>query len=146
MKSSIICLVFESGKVRGKKGERAMGGLGQHIEYAQNYIAQVEAQQARDVARESAMSSDKAKKNTERLYMVVQAMWELLSAKVGLTDADLEARIREIDMRDGRLDGQDSTQTAPQTCSECGRTILSGQSQCSWCGAQVDGGAFYHAR
>ena len=123
-----------------------MGGLGQHIEYAQNYIAQVEAQQARDVARESAMSSDKAKKNTERLYMVVQAMWELLSAKVGLTDADLEARIREIDMRDGRLDGQDSTQTAPQTCNECGRTILSGQSQCSWCGAQVDGGAFHHAR
>ncbi len=123
-----------------------MGGLGQHIEYAQNFIAQVDAQHARDVARESAMSSDKTRKNTERLYLVVQAMWELLKDKAGLTDADLDAKVQEIDMRDGRLDGQDSTQTAPQTCSECGRTILSGQSQCSWCGAQVDGGAFHHAR
>ena len=32
----------------GKK-MKAMSGLGQHIEYAQNYIAQIEAQQARDV-------------------------------------------------------------------------------------------------
>ena len=35
-----------------------MSGLGQHIEYAQNFIAQVDAQHARDVARESAMSYD----------------------------------------------------------------------------------------
>ena len=108
-----------------------MSGIGQHIEHAQNFIAQVDAQHARDVARESAMSSDKARKNTERLYMVVQAMWELLKEKAGLTDADLEAKVQEIDMRDGRLDGQDLTQTVPLTCRQCGRTILSGQSQCS---------------
>ena len=123
-----------------------MSGLGQHIEYAQNFIAQVDAQHARDVARESAMSSDKARKNTERLYMVVQAMWELLKEKAGLTDADLEAKVQEIDMRDGRLDGQDLTQTVPLTCRQCGRTILSGQSQCAWCGAQAEGGPFTHAR
>ena len=108
-----------------------MSGLGQHIEYAQNFIAQVDAQHARDVARESAMSSDKTRKNTERLYLVVQAMWELLKDKAGLTDADLDAKVQEIDMRDGRLDGQDSTQTDPLTCRQCGRTILSGQAQCS---------------
>ena len=123
-----------------------MSGLGQHIEYAQNFIAQVDAQHARDVARESAMSSDKTRKNTERLYLVVQAMWELLKEKVGLTDADLDAKVQEIDMRDGRLDGQDSTQTAPLTCRQCGRTILSGQAQCSWCGTQAEGGPFTHAR
>ena len=123
-----------------------MSGLGQHIEYAQNFIAQVDAQHARDVARESAMSSDKTRKNTERLYLVVQAMWELLKDKAGLTDADLDAKVHEIDMRDGRLDGQDSTQTDPLTCRQCGRTILSGQAQCSWCGTQADGGPFTHAR
>ena len=105
--------------------------MGQHIEYAQNFIAQVDAQHARDVARESAMSSDKTRKNTERLYLVVQAMWELLKDKAGLTDADLDATVQEIDMRDGRLDGQDSTRTDPLTCRQCGRTILSGQAQCS---------------
>ena len=123
-----------------------MSGLGQHIEYAQNFIAQVDAQHARDVARESAMSSDKTRKNTERLYLVVQAMWELLKDKAGLTDADLDAKVQEIDMRDGRLDGQDSTQTDPLTCPQCGRTILSGQAQCSWCGTQAEGGPFTHAR
>ena len=123
-----------------------MSGLGQHIEYAQNFIAQVDAQHTRDVARESAMSSDKTRKNTERLYLVVQAMWELLKDKAGLTDADLDAKVQEIDMRDGRLDGQDSTQTAPLTCRQCGRTILSGQAQCSWCGTQAEGGPFTHAR
>ena len=123
-----------------------MSGLGQHIEYAQNFIAQVDAQHARDVARESAMSSDKTRKNTERLYLVVQAMWELLKDKAGLTDADLDAKVQEIDMRDGRLDGQDSTQTDPLTCRHCGRTILSGQAQCSWCGTQAEGGPFTHAR
>ena len=123
-----------------------MRGLGQHIEYAQNFIAQVDAQHARDVARESAMSSDKTRKNTERLYLVVQAMWELLKDKAGLTDADLDAKVQEIDMRDGRLDGQDSTQTDPLTCRQCGRTILSGQAQCSWCGTQAEGGPFTHAR
>ena len=123
-----------------------MSGLGQHIEYAQNFIAQVDAQHARDVARESAMSSDKTRKNTERLYLVVQAMWELLKDKAGLTDADLYAKVQEIDMRDGRLDGQDSTQTDPLTCRQCGRTILSGQAQCSWCGTQAEGGPFTHAR
>ena len=122
-----------------------MSGLGQHIEYAQNFIAQVDAQHA-DVARESAMSSDKTRKNTERLYLVVQAMWELLKDKAGLTDADLDAKVQEIDMRDGRLDGQDSTQTDPLTCRQCGRTILSGQAQCSWCGTQAEGGPFTHAR
>jgi hypothetical protein len=123
-----------------------MSGLGQHIEYAQNFIAQVDAQHTRDVARESAMSSDKTRKNTERLYLVVQAMWELLKDKAGLTDADLDAKVQEIDMRDGRLDGQDSTQTDPLTCRQCGRTILSGQAQCSWCGTQAEGGPFTHAR
>lgn len=123
-----------------------MSGLGHHIEYAQNLIAQVDAQHARDAARESAMSSDKTRKNTERLYLVVQAMWELLKDKAGLTDADLDAKVQEIDMRDGRLDGQDSTQTDPLTCRQCGRTILSGQVQCSWCGTQAEGEPFTHAR
>lgn len=123
-----------------------MSGIGRHIEYAQNYIAQVDAQHARDIAREGSVSSGKIRRNTERLYMVVQAMWELLKEKAGLTDADLDAKVRDIDMRDGRLDGQDLTQTAPMTCRQCGRTILSGQLQCAWCGTRAEGGAFAHEK
>ena len=78
--------------------------------------------------------------------MVVQAMWELMKEKAGLSDSDLEAKVREIDMRDGKLDGRDMTQTGPQTCRQCGRTILSGQLQCTWCGTQAETGAFSHSR
>jgi len=117
-----------------------------YIGHAQVLVAQANAQSARDVAHESAISSDTALRNAERLYMVVHAMWELLKDKAGLTDADLEAKIREIDMRDGRLDGRDATQTLPQVCRQCGRTILSGHTRCAWCGAQSEGGAFTHAR
>ena len=124
----------------------SMSGLGQHIEFAQNFSALTNSQHARDIAHESAISASKAQKNTERLYMVVQAMWELLREKVGLTDTDLEAKIHEIDLRDGRLDGKNANQTAAHACRKCGRTILSGQSVCSWCGAQFEGGAFSHAR
>lgn len=113
---------------------------------AQVLVAQADAQSARDVAHESAISSGTALRNAERLYLVVHAMWELLKNKVGLTDADLEAKIREIDMRDGQLDGRDATQTRPQVCRQCGRTILSGQTRCIWCGAQSGGGPFTHAR
>ena len=123
-----------------------MSGLGQHIELAQNFAALTNSQHARNIAHESAISASKAQKNTERLYMVVQAMWELLREKVGLTDSDLEAKVQEIDLRDGRLDGKDANLTATHACRQCGRTILSGQSACSWCGAHFEGGVFSHAR
>ena len=127
-----------------------VGGLGLAAwaasEQVRSRSAETAAHNARDVAHESAMDAEKARRNVERLYMVVQAMWELLQDKVGLTDADLEAKVREIDMRDGQLDGRDATQTALQTCRNCGRALLSGLAHCSWCGAQADGGAFHHAR
>ena len=123
-----------------------MSGVGQHVEYAQNYIAQVASQQARSLARESGMLAEKASRNAERLYMIVQAMWELLSEKTGLTQADLDAKVREIDMRDGRLDGKDATQTMPRSCANCGRPILSGQQRCTWCDSILDGDVFSHSR
>ena len=120
--------------------------FGPTVGHAQIGLAQANAQHARDVARKSEMSSDKTQKNVERLYLVVHAMWELLKDKAGLTDADLEAKVQEIDMRDGRLDGQDATQTSMLTCRNCGRAMQSGQLRCPWCGAQADGGSFNHVR
>ena len=109
-------------------------------------VAAMEAQSAREVARRSEVSSDKSKKNLEHLYWVVHAMWELLGERAGLTDADLEDRIREIDLRDGRIDGQDATETAIQECRNCGKAIPAGQVKCQWCGAPTGCGAFGHAR
>ena len=42
-----------------------MSGIGRHVEYAQNYVAQLTAQQAREVARESAFSAAKNAKSAK---------------------------------------------------------------------------------
>ncbi len=87
---------------------------------------------------------DSAARNLDRLYMTVQAMWELLSERTGLTKAELDAKIREIDLRDGKLDGRDATQSASCKCAKCGRPVLPGHMRCIWCGTALGGDSFSH--
>lgn len=121
-----------------------MNGLGSHIEFAQIQAANFQAQSAKDVAHESAREAVRLRKDVERLYMVVQAVWELVKERTDLEDKDLAERIREVDLRDGREDGKDATQTAVSVCVRCGRTLEKGSSLCLWCGATSNAGAFNH--
>ena len=68
----------------------------------------------------------------ERLSLLNQAMWELLSEKLGLTDADLEKHAYVVDMRDGQGDGK-ITRT-PVKCPSCSRVNSSHHAQCMYCG------------
>ena len=42
----------------------------------------------------------------ERLNLLNQALWEILSERIGISREELERKIEEVDMRDGRLDGR----------------------------------------
>ena len=42
----------------------------------------------------------------DTLALSCAAMWELLSEKLGVTEQELLAKIEEIDLRDGKLDGK----------------------------------------
>ena len=42
----------------------------------------------------------------DRLTLVCQAMWELLRERTGLTESQLLAKVTEVDLRDGKLDGK----------------------------------------
>ena len=117
---------------------------GAYVELAQLQAANFQAQSAKDLAHESAMATGNLRKDTERLYLIVQALWELLREKTDLTDEDLQKKVREIDLRDGREDGQDKTQTRPSVCQRCGRALEKGTAVCLWCGASVDNGVFTH--
>jgi len=68
----------------------------------------------------------------ERLSLLNQAMWELLSGKLGFTDADLERLAAEIDLRDGKSDGKISQ--TPVRCPSCSRVNNSRHGQCMYCG------------
>jgi len=75
----------------------------------------------------------------ERLLLVTQAMWELLSERTGLTVGDLAERVRSLDARDGRLDGRHGpAPDAPQVrCSSCQAVVPAGKTTCQFCGASV---------
>jgi hypothetical protein len=42
----------------------------------------------------------------ERMKLVTAALWQLLKAHTGLTDADLKQYIEKVDLADGKLDGK----------------------------------------
>ncbi len=71
----------------------------------------------------------------DRLLLVVQAMWSLLR-DAGLTDEELAARIAELDLADGRADGQ--ARPEPQVCPDCDSKIPAGFDHCQICGRPVD--------
>ncbi len=76
---------------------------------------------------------DNLQRHVERLSLASQAMWELLQQWAGITEAELETKMIEIDARDGRIDGKMGT--APINCPSCGRTTSSTRDTCVMCGA-----------
>jgi len=77
----------------------------------------------------------------ERLILVTEAMWELLSERSGVTVEQLAERVRAIDARDGRADGRHGLpEDAPRLyCSACQAAIPPGRKVCQFCGATVPG-------
>jgi hypothetical protein len=71
----------------------------------------------------------------ERLTLVCAAMWELLRDRSSIPDEDLLAKIREIDLRDGVLDGQRSLD--PLGCPRCGRANNRRRQTCLYCEADL---------
>ena len=69
-----------------------------------------------------------------RLALINAALWSLLKDRTGLSDAALQNRVREIDLRDGVEDGKITTTV--QTCQKCGRTMGSRHKRCMYCGGE----------
>lgn len=102
-----------------------------------------QASQLKNVHQTTAfLRSDLAeiKEQVERLAMLNQAMWELVSERLRLTEADLERKAQEVDMRDGKADGKMSTH--PLRCPKCGRVSNSRHKKCLYCGLLFEGSTF----
>jgi len=70
-----------------------------------------------------------------RLSMITMALWEILKKQSpDLSDAELYELVKEIDLRDGKLDGQ-YVQEAKE-CSNCGKVMNPQYAQCLYCGAE----------
>jgi hypothetical protein len=90
--------------------------------------AKVQADQATDRLRE-------LETTVNHMALACQAMWELLRERVGITEAELLARIKEVDLRDGTLDGRMTPVIVH--CPKCGKPSNTRHSQCMYCGAAI---------
>ncbi len=68
----------------------------------------------------------------DALVLACTTMWSLLQSKVGITEQEFAARLRDIDLRDGTLDGRIAPEV--KACAACGRTMSSRHARCMYCG------------
>lgn len=105
--------------------------------YQQRRIRQV--QEEAETARRKASNVERKiidlERRCDRLALASQAMWELLKNKTNLGDEEIENKILEIDMRDGRADGKMSRSIVK--CSSCGRKSNSTRNACLYCGSPL---------
>ena len=79
------------------------------------------------------------------LLLTCMAMWEIMQQKLGTTEQELMDRVREIDLRDGQLDGKVSG--VARTSSRCGRTMSMRHQRCIYRGGEkLNAGGFDAAR
>lgn len=88
----------------------------------------------RDLRRSDGDLED-LQRQVDKIALVNQALYELLSGRTGITDEDLRRKIREIDKRDGAEDG--NIKVSPLRCPKCGGGVTVGALFCQTCGATV---------
>jgi ribosomal protein S27AE len=98
-----------------------------------------EAQSAETRAKGGALAakerSDQLEAKIDKLSLICQAMWALLEEHTTFTEAHLLAKVQEIDMEDGVLDGKRAV--GPKVCPQCQRTFAAKHPRCLYCGADT---------
>ncbi|MDA1053775.1 MAG: hypothetical protein O3C40_25280 [Planctomycetota bacterium] len=102
------------------------------IQQSQIHDAQSSAADAFRRADQVRRDVDRSQATIDALALSCAAMWELLSEKLGVADQELMAKIEEIDLRDGKLDGK--MPSAKQECPDCTRNNNSKRVRCIYCG------------
>ena len=72
----------------------------------------------------------------QQVTMRLEALCELLVASGAVGQAELLAKVREIDLRDGIEDGR-NVPPQVQVCGRCGRTRLGEHRFCTHCGSDA---------
>ena len=94
-----------------------------------------EASTASETARRAAAELIEVRVALERLSLTCRAMWELLREGTSVTEADLIARVREIDLRDRHSDGR--ARPAAKKCPQCSRVNNARREKCLYCGTEL---------
>lgn len=71
----------------------------------------------------------------ERLSLAAMALAEFLRDKMGVSEQEIEAKISEIDLRDGQLDGR--IRASIKQCPQCQHPNHSNRRLCMYCGTKL---------
>lgn len=105
------------------------------IQQAQISKASFAVERANAKLEESGYRQSDLVAHVERLSLACQAMWELLRDNSGLTEADIDAKILEINEHDQKVDGKMTS--PPMLCPSCGQKTPVGRPNCMICGVPV---------
>ena len=89
-----------------------------------------------DAPADGGARGDITQLDIKKLFMITEAMWDILKEKHGYTDENLLQMIHDIDLRDGELDGNVAKQRN-QPCARCGRVLMGQHPVCLYCGAMA---------
>jgi hypothetical protein len=95
--------------------------------------AQNRAAQAQSVAEQLRWELDTLKRKSDSLTLACQALWEIVRTQTGLSDTAILEKMRDIDIRDGKLDNRITRRVAE--CPRCGRKSNASRKDCIYCGA-----------
>lgn len=119
---------------RGRWDAVALWNLYQEIEITNLRAKQAGAEAAHAGRMESVQDQVwRLEDRIERLLLITDALWELASGPLGLTDEQLAAKVHELDAESGQVDGR-RARTASR-CGSCGAAIQLGRATCVFCGA-----------
>lgn len=68
----------------------------------------------------------------DRLLLITESMWFVLKDRLKLDDAVLMEMMKQVDSKDGTLDGKAAA--TPETCPNCNHTISLRTGRCLYCG------------
>lgn len=101
-------------------------------QYHQINQANAEVEKTKNKVQRQDDELQKLRKQVDRMSLANQAMWELMRQTNGLSDEHILAKMEEIDLRDGSIDGKIGIQILD--CPQCGRKTNSRRLTCVFCG------------
>lgn len=114
--------------------------------YQQKRISQANTKANRADNRASQLEGELEMMNDRiaALALACQSLWELLQENTGISAAELDQKMEEIDLRDGFRDGKMTPKT--DSCSQCGRKTSRRRKKCIYCGNPTGSGEVFGHR
>lgn len=86
-------------------------------------------------ARRARTATEGLDARLDRMTLAFEAMWTLVRDKLQVSDEDFAARMNDLDLSDGKLDGK--VRKGAASCPKCGRTISRRLPKCIYCSQPI---------